>query len=209
MISEKTLSSSVSFVSNTSNEPLVDTLPMFESQSDRIIECQLTAITESMVGFCLQSHSNNNVSRRNIVKIQKGISDFFLNPFEKILKIYAESQNNIDLTIFVEKLINTCNFSSRICRSEYRFIKWLIQHDYIIEPSEFIMDNRIRPIIRYGEAVYAGRANKGILMPLKHQFKKVLEKNDLIISMLVKQKQISNNITYISNYVQGDLWKKK
>lgn len=75
---------------------------------------------------------------------------------------------------------------------------------------QFTINNEINVVSRAGENEYDEINTKGILFPLKFQFQKYYEKNDILIQTL----QLYDNLNIsednlLCNFIQGSLWKYK
>lgn len=167
------------------------------------------SLQRSSVMFLLNLHNNSNFTRSNVIQIQNGVETHILQPFSKIFdSIYDaietnETQQNILQNLSLQPL-NMFHF----CRSEHRLKDWLHQNNFLGNIQEFTIHNEIRPIHHNGENVYDQKQFKGVLLPLKFQFKKIFEKDDNFENAMSKLNILSHESS-LEHFIQGKLWKQK
>lgn len=86
--------------------------------------------------------------------------------------------------------------------------KWLKNADYANNIKEFLINNEVVPLHQRGCLTYSEIETNGIVMPLKFQFKKFFEQNDVLIRTMDRM-QFLQNQENLTNFVQGKLWKHK
>lgn len=75
--------------------------------------------------------------------------------------------------------------------------------------KEVTINDQIMPAYRTGKLENKQVITKGVLMPLKFQFKTFFEKNNLLQNTLNYITFLQQNNVKLSNFVQGELWKQK
>lgn len=62
--------------------------------------------------------------------------------------------------------------------TDYKLFKWLEQNNFPEQAHEFTIFNEIKPTFEAGCPSYDECPIKGVMLPLKFQFKKVFEAHD-------------------------------
>lgn len=191
-------------INNENNSPLLNT-------NNFNLKDALHFLNVSAVEFSLKLHNNNNFSRKDILNIQSEISNKIINSIILLLKGTLLDKINDPLLISTKNII-ICEISSlfKYCSSEYNLNKWLSNQELTADIMQFTINNEINVVSRAGENEYDEINTKGILFPLKFQFQKYYEKNDILIQTL----QLYDNLNIsednlLCNFIQGSLWKYK
>lgn len=142
----------------------------------------LNNLNLSAVKFSLQLHNNNNFSRKDVINIQNEISDKILNSIVLLLNNFMQISSKDPLFLSTTNVI-TSEISEifKFCKSEHLFNKWLTKHDYTADVKQFTINNEINVVSNSSEnVVYDEIHTKGVLFPLKFQFIKYFEQNDIL-----------------------------
>lgn len=172
------------------------------------IEDMKRNLIENMSTFTLTLHNNNNFSRKDVINIQDDVMKFILNPLNNCLKKYSSELCQPDS----EKLEN---FLNKICsafeemKTEYRLLKYLEKNDLYIKPKEFDINREISNVNKKGVCVLTEKVEKGILMNLHFQFRKVFEKNNALNKSLAKMEEYYATNSNLRHFIQGKLWQEK
>lgn len=103
----------------------------------------------------------------------------------------------------------------KLCKSEYLLTKYLTKNAILCDSlQQFTINNEIHLVSHNGLVEYDETKTKGILMPLKFQFKSYFEQNNnLDLALTLYNNLISHPVTdenfSLSNFIQGSLWKEK
>ncbi|XP_055907791.1 uncharacterized protein LOC129942757 [Eupeodes corollae] len=83
------------------------------------------------------------------------------------------------------------------------------EEQLIEDAQEFTIDESISKVFHNGSLHYDQHKVKGVIMPLRFQFKKVFESRSMLANVLENIKNQLLNTKSVKNFVQGELWKKK
>lgn len=184
------------------NSPL-STLPFSQ---DNISSCANNGIL-----FALELHNKNNFARKDVTSIQENVLHKIVNPilekFDQFVKNNFSLQ--IEQTLLLSSLFQEIENPFRNCSTDHQLYEWLKANDYLSNFEEFSINNEITQLYRRGEMRYDEVDTTGVLMPISFQFRKIFEKNDLILHTLKNMEKISNNSHLNSNFIQNPLWKEK
>jgi len=166
---------------------------------------------KSAIEFIMNLHSNNNFTFKDILTIQTGLKDKLLKPLSVIHKNIVECE--IKDPLVKGKFTQFSSVLSdpfKHCNSEHNLIKWLKQNDYLENAKQFTINSQIDIVQHGGYVMYDESLTKGVLLPLRFQFRKFLELGDNFKTMydkLINYNQCNDNT--ICNFIQCDVWKKK
>lgn len=171
----------------------------------------INSIYKSAIQFVMNLHANNNFTFKDIAIIQTGLKEKLFEPLTNLCKEIVESEikESSSKSLFY-KFSSILSDPFKYCNTEYNLMKWLEQNDYFENIKQFTINNEINVVLHDGEVVYDEAITKGVLLPLRFQFRKFLELNDNFKNMFNKLNSYKNNKNSLfSNFVQGDLWKQK
>lgn len=162
-------------------------------------------IENCLVQFVLSLYNNNNFNRKDAVTIQKDVENLIISPLLKIIfNVEMCEGDKSKIENIVKEYKNVLNNLN----TEYKLQKFLESRDLYKEPREFDINREISHVMINGESNLAEKVEKGILMDLKFQFRKIFEKTEnqeVLKTFLEEQSQSSN----ISNFMKGKLWQSK
>lgn len=165
---------------------------------------------KSIIQFVMNLHSNNNFTFKDIIQIQTQLQEMIFQPLSEIYKITV--QNEIKEPLIKAKFFKINDILSdpfKHCNSEHKLTIWLKQNNYTENLLQFTINNEISIIQSNGISTYGEEHTKGVLLPLRFQFKRYLEHGNNFNNMYEKLNTLSIDSNNISNFVQGELWKKK
>lgn len=168
-------------------------------------------INMSLSQFLLTLHNNNNFSRKDVTDIQKLVTSYIVEPVLNIILNFAKSKLQIMYPQIYNELfciLTEVRNPFKNIDTEYLLLKWLKENDYIDNIQQFTIDNKVTVLHNVGKLEYAEKTITGVLMPLKFQIRKMLEKDDLLKNMLTYMNSLSND-KKVKNFIQGELWKEK
>lgn len=170
----------------------------------------LDEMFKSVVEFVLNFHNFDNFAIKNVLDIQNGVISNIIQPIINTLLLFVE-MNLKQHSCYTElrNFLNECSNPFVYCSSNYRLRNWLLSHDYLQNPKQFNINNEISEVFYNGVIIYDENITKGVLLPLKFQFRKVFEKNDEILNTLSRIELWSRENTNLINFTQGLLWKEK
>lgn len=185
----------------------------FENKENKelTIEDSLNNMFISATRFVLKMHDNNSFSRKNILEIQEDIQKCILNPMLESFRSFSNeklAKTNIKVHNEFVSLLSKCRNPFNYCNTEYKLLDWLKKEDFLDSLNEFSVNNEISRVFKNGCLAYDEKNTKGILMPLKFQFKKFFESGNILNKTKLHMETLSKK-KKISNFVQGELWKKK
>lgn len=167
-------------------------------------------IEKSIIKFCLQLHDNNNFNRKNIEDIQEYVVRFITTPIaqyiESVLKVHKV---DFDVNYALGRTIAILKDVFKPCKTEYLLNNWLMANNLVPPIEQFSINDEINLITRNGEAVYDDISTKGVLLSMHFQMKTIGEKYFDIDSIVAINKQTSASKSYISDFCEGAVWKKK
>lgn len=130
-------------------------------------------------------------------------------PLADLLDTFVKNSVTDPLLLSSFKTISTVVSNPfKLCNTEYRLMSWLSQKQYIYPLSQITINSEVTSVYHNGEVVYDEHISKGLLMPLKFQFKRFFEhENNLKLSL--ERMNYFNSSKLISNFIQSELWKTK
>lgn len=202
--SKPLLSDNVNNFNNNSNSTSTSNTNVFNLKE------AIDILNTSAVKFSLQLHNNNNFSRKDILSIQNEICVKILNPIVNLLKGSLEDKIKDPLLLSTTNIvISEISGLFKLCNSEYRLNKWLANQEITADIIQFTINNEINIVSVAGETEYDEIKTKGILFPLKFQFKKYYEKDNMLNQVLELYDNLNTTEDYISsNFIQGSCGKK-
>lgn len=89
-------------------------------------------------------------------------------------------------------------------------IRWLTAEKKLLSGiQQFTINNEMCAINIGGTLNYSEYSTKGVLMPLKLQFKNFFEHGDTFKNMKNRSESLRTDDSTVSNFVQGKLWENK
>ncbi|XP_055855910.1 uncharacterized protein LOC129919101 isoform X1 [Episyrphus balteatus] len=180
-------------------------LPVSNGSAEKIQAPLQSIIENSILQFVLSQYNNNNFSRKDAFTIQKAAENFIISPLLDIvlaIEMCEEDKKKIENVVKeYRKVINELN-------TEYKLEKFLENRDLFKKPKEFDINREISHIMKNGQSILEEKVEKGILMDLKFEFRKIFEKpenQEVLTTFLDEHSKPSN----IRNFINGELWKQK
>lgn len=177
------------------------------------LNSNINFIQESAVKLSLGLHNNNNFTKTDIKIIQENVTIKLVQPIIKAIRSlalaeYTQSESSSKMLCLLKSLEDP--FS--LCKTDYRLTGWLIKNDYLHSITQITIHDEISEVFLNGEVTHEENKIKGVILPLRFQFKKVFEKEYFLKSHLDYMDELYKahvNSSTISNFIQGKLWKKK
>jgi len=170
-------------------------------------ESSVKQLYESTVQFILSLYNNNNFNNSDVINIQTGIKDNILKPLASILNnvVKNEIQDHITLSKF-NSLESVIKDPFLHCSTEYCLIRWLTSEKKLLSSvQQFTINNEMYAVNIGGTLNYSEYSTKGVLMPLKLQFKNFFEQGDNFKNMKNRAESLRSDNSTVSNFVQGKL----
>lgn len=146
-------------------------------------DAYIKKITNLALQFSLALHNNDNFSRKKVIEIQEYVNLYIINPLLDTFTDFAKSTFLFEqpslYNTFPSLVFNLKN-PFKLFNSEYKLFKFLTNEEVIDNLKEVTINDQIMPAHRIGKLENKQVITKGILMPLKFQFKTVFEKNNLL-----------------------------
>lgn len=200
-------------ITTESTETITEEIKNGKLEEDQLVydyEKTKAAILKSIASFLVYLHNFNNLSRKDVEKIQLNIQEKIMKPilncFNVLVKYYIE---DFSIKTIFSKFSETIEDAFKLCSTNYRFEKWLSENNLISNIMQFTINNEVRLISHCGEATYNDFSTKGCLLPLKFQFKQIFEKENLLEKYLNKPVPENSSSNNISTFTDGLLWKEK
>lgn len=160
--------------------------------------------------FGVKLNNNNNFSRKNIFEITTLVKNTFVYPAIAYLKTICNEIENKELKSNLLNFLEIYSDPFKFTNSDFKLNSWLKQNEYLDNILEFSINESIAPVIQKGDLHYDENLTKGVLLPLKFQFKKYFQKLSILKSMLDKMCKINGGPSDVYlNYINGKSWKQK
>lgn len=166
-------------------------------------------IPNSGLDFALQLHSKTNFARKDVFFIQNLCKEKIILPILNNVQTFftehldLDSEKRLNLSGLLQELENPFEF----CDTDFKLFKTLKEKDLIDDFEEFFINNELKD--KNGEVIISNDAITGVLLPLKFQFQKIFERDDLLLKTIKKMEEISKSSYNLNHFIQGQLWKEK
>jgi len=205
----------VNSINNPSTIEVTD-VPLIPNQNIFDVHKSIQEFHLLAVQFCLNLHNNNNFCRSDVLNVQNDIEDKIIKPIISLLENIIQNEIKDSLTLSKFSMVTLAiSDPFKFCRTEHFLNNWLTNNGLLCDKlQQFSINNEINLVSHNGETFYDEQNAKGILMPLKFQFKTYFEQNNnLNLSLhrydkLINHSVLDRNYT-LSNFIQGSLWKEK
>ncbi|XP_036325492.1 uncharacterized protein LOC118738690 [Rhagoletis pomonella] len=197
------------------NDSVIEIDNMLECLNEEKSQSQERLIEERFIGFALILHSKNNFTRKDVVEIQDSVMKDIVNPIKNSVKQFiqnsyiSKSPDSFEQQLLLSKFIESMSYPFRGFENEYQLFKWLNKNDYARNFEEFVISREIAEKYSRGVLLYDEVVITGVLLPLSFQFRKALEKSDLLLQILKDVENIPKTLEEGSNFICGSLWKQK
>lgn len=152
----------------------------------------LQNVNKSINKFVIEIHSNNNYTRSDVIKLQKLIESEILNPIFNFIRNCLDNINYDKETL--SRIFCDLQNVFKDFQSDYLLQKSLLKMELTEDPRVFTIENSSN--------------SKGVVMPLRFQFKKIFEKDNCLEKVLAHMDAIEKSASH-TDFIQSDLWKQK
>jgi len=143
------------------------------------------------------------------LNIQKGIVELITKPIAQLLDSFVKKKiNDLLLLSSFKALSLDISNTFTLCSTEYRLMNWPMEQQYINHLNQIVVNREVTSVYNKGEVIYDENVTKGLLMPMKFQFKKFFEHGNNLQLSLDRINNL-NSSNSLKNFIQGDLWKTK
>lgn len=209
MVAQSTSNSiaSGSFIEIMNDDELGTTLQSAETPFN--FDDVVNDLYKSTAKFILSLYSNNNFNNSDIAIIQSGVKNNILNPIISIFEQLIEKKTKEPLLLNIMLRFKSLILDPfKYCATDYGLNNWLKNNNYKSNIRQFTTNNELSTLQHDGLVIYNEKV-KGALLDLKFQFKKFFEHGDNFETNYNRLIHLKSNNENISNFVQGDLWRKK
>lgn len=168
-----------------------------------------TDFSTTAAEFSISLHNYNNFTRKNVENVQKLVANSFLTPIASELKYFCDHISSYEAKFRLQQLIENISTSFDSCKTDYLMNKWLKHNGYLEELIQFSIDESVGVVMHNGEVAYDEEKTKGVLLPIKFQFKKYFEKTNVLKNTLNILKESDEVKDGYYNFTHGKLWKEK
>lgn len=199
------------------NVPKISEIPVVKDIDINTSIEQITFVCSQIYSFrVLSLHNNNNFCRSDVLNIIDDIEDKIIKPITSLLESVTQSEIADPLVLSkFSKITSAIAGSFKLCRTEYLLTKYLTTNELKCDTlHQFTINNEINLVSHNGHTMYDEKITKGVLRPLKYQFKKYFEMNNYLNLQLKRYKNLINYPVFYenchkTNFIQGSLWKEK
>lgn len=169
-------------------------------------ESQLTCLSNfknSILAFTLELHNYPHFSRKDILNIQKSITERITVPIAKMINPLIQRNENQDLT---QEIMQNISEPFLNVRSEYKFLKELENLKHFKHPQKYVISNDLCGIVLNNNPTLTSAKAEIVLADIPFQIKKFFESEGVWEIMLANVEAMSKFNTYYS-FINGDFWK--
>ncbi|XP_055914184.1 uncharacterized protein LOC129947585 [Eupeodes corollae] len=167
-------------------------------------------VFDEALKFSTLMHGSHNFSRKDVYEVQKNVMTYLIDPLLDQFKSFAQDNlnNNIQAQSDLLSMIFSYRNPFKFCATDHNLCQTLKRIGCMDDIKEFTIKSDIQPIYVRSELVYGENICKGSVLPLRSQFRKFFEKENILFETLKYMNFLYSDKKYI-NYIQGPHWKKK
>lgn len=157
-------------------------------------------ISKQCEQFSINFHTKSNITRKDVLFIQKEVSAITSNITQEIKNKILHHIPELDKKEFVE-FLSFCGNPFDEIKSEYKLFKSITESDRFAKPIFFNVNNEISEIILNNEPNLDASNVKGCIMPIEFQFRKFFELPSILTIALYNINKLStdSDITHFVN----------
>ncbi|KAL5241878.1 hypothetical protein ACI65C_009288 [Semiaphis heraclei] len=144
-------------------------------------------------------------------ELQQNITKLITSSISKeINKIVIHNNNTLDRETknAFNSIIHFCNDPFEGLDTEYKFLNTLQTSDFYEKSNIITLDNTIQNVILHNVNTVDEKKTKGVILPLKFQFRKYFEAPDVFDSFMEHHNSL-NTESDMTNFINTQLWKEK
>lgn len=180
----------------------------FNVNTNKEIRFDRSLMKKSTLEFSFKYFGKKNLCRKDALNIQDDVKIMITNKIGEQIHNVIEHVKEDKIREVLENIIEFCKNPFEEIDSEYKFLRELCSLDLYEKYTVIHIDSSIQPIVSNGHIKIAEKVTSGIIFPLKFQFRKFFEINDVLDSFL----ENANTIKIapgITNFINGHLWHTK
>lgn len=195
-------------------DSIQNNIPLLNSESSSSTgnknELNMNKFISGPLKFVLECHNKNNFTRKDVLDMQCLIKENITKVVHDSLQDLAYKYEGLRQSSEYMQLLNFCKNPFDPFKTEYKLLKWLEENNLIGALKVFCIDSVITGIFSNGNLIFDEKKTTGVILPLKFQFQKFLEKNNNFNKMQHALEYFKNQKEKtFENFVQGSLWEKK
>lgn len=199
-----------SFINSVENANSPKILPVTINPTEDTItnnefEFSTKFFEEISLKFVSNLQSKSKFTRTDVQELLDEVTEILFSPIADYIEKNVTNENLLNsnsLLLFLRNPFHNC-------KTFYTFVKTLKNKDVWEDVNEFDIDNKIAPAFLRNEITFTEKRTKGVIMPLKFQFKKFFELPNVLNDTLENINQISTLDGKYKNIINGTLWKEK
>lgn len=164
--------------------------------------------SKNFVKFQTEMHSKHNFARKDVEFINMKVKDLVIEPLLDVFRSFGKKLSESGELQQYNSIINDCSKILETCNTEYLLYKELKRKDLVQDLSELDIDISSVAAHKKGKLTYLNKTTKISTIPMQFSFRKVLERNDILLSMISFMKDAKESSSF-QNIIQGELWEKK
>jgi len=192
-------------IANNANTNIEGISLVHEPCVDYIID--IDALKKCAVKFSTHYYGKFNFSRKDAIQLQQNVTNIITNSIAHELKKLIVD-NNTKQNNALKSIINFCENPFVELDTEYKFLKSLQINDYYEKPKIINLDNTIDDVRINNINTVDEKKVKGVILPLKFQFRKYFEAPGILDSYIKNQDLLKNDNGF-TNFINSQLWKDK
>ncbi|CAH1730976.1 unnamed protein product [Aphis gossypii] len=181
------------------------------ASDNNIQPINLNYLNDHALQLTLHYYGKINFSRKDATEVQKNITiltNCIAKEIEsKILTVCTDPLQIVIKNLLI-KIIDFCKNPFKNINTEYKLLKNLKLNNLYEQSKIVTINNTIENTVINSSNTIDEKKAKGVLLPLKFQFKKYFELPGVLNSFLDNHNSI-NSVTEHSSFINSTLWKKK
>lgn len=162
---------------------------------------------KSALAFLCKLHSNSSLSRHIVLEIASEISEEFKKTCDALKQIILPKISDDD-SDEISDILSFCSTPFDKINTEYLLLKELESRNLYEGPIQYTINNEVSVITSSNNPTFDEKETKGVLMPLKFQFKKIFELPMVFDKTVQRMNDLKEN-SKISNFYNGKLMQNK
>jgi len=170
----------------------------------------LNTLKKAALEFSIQYYGKLNLSRKDATELQQNITKIITSSISKEISKIVIHNNTLDEKTknAFKSIINFCNDPFEGLDTEYKFLNTLQTNDFYEKSNIITLDNTIQNVVLHNVNTVDEKKTKGVILPLKFQFRKYFEAPDVFDSFMEHHNSL-NTESDLTNFINTQLWKDK
>lgn len=167
----------------------------------------IDALKKCTLKFSAHYYGKYNFSRKEAIQLQQNVTNIITTSIAHELKKLTVDNNTMKNNA-LKSIIHFCENPFKELDTEYKFLKSLQINDYYEKPKIITLDNIIDDVRINNTNTVDEKKVKGVILPLKFQFRKYFEAPGILDSY-IKNQDLLKNDSGLTNFINSQLWKDK